>query len=115
MRVGGVRKVVIPSKFAYGPFGVGCKGPLRSQTCKVPPSSIIEMTVELTSVIRHKEITTSTMRNELIRRGLIDPRSFDKAGLNYPDFDLIDAIIEDDELRNLQKQIPELRDWPVCG
>eukprot|EP00470_Lotharella_oceanica_P016413 CAMPEP_0170182390 /NCGR_PEP_ID=MMETSP0040_2-20121228/27738_1 /TAXON_ID=641309 /ORGANISM="Lotharella oceanica, Strain CCMP622" /LENGTH=278 /DNA_ID=CAMNT_0010427779 /DNA_START=46 /DNA_END=882 /DNA_ORIENTATION=- len=46
MRVGGVRRAVVPAELAYGKLKRGCAG----DTCAIPPNSRLELTVELTGI-----------------------------------------------------------------
>jgi len=46
MKVGGVRRVRIPSALAYGAGGAGCSG----GTCAIPPDADLDFEIELVSI-----------------------------------------------------------------
>lgn len=47
MKVGGVRKVLIPPELAYGSKGAGCSS---DGTCRVPPDAALDFTIELVGI-----------------------------------------------------------------
>ena len=47
MKVGGVRKALIPPKLAYGARGAGCAG---NGECRIPPDSTLDFTIELVGI-----------------------------------------------------------------
>ena len=47
MKVGGVRKALIPPQLAYGTRGAGCAG---NGECRIPPDSTLDFTIELVGI-----------------------------------------------------------------
>lgn len=47
MKVGGIRKALIPPGLAYGAKGAGCRG---DGSCSIPPDSTLEFTIELVGI-----------------------------------------------------------------
>lgn len=47
MKVGGVRKALIPPQLAYGARGAGCAG---NGECRIPPDSTLDFTIELVGI-----------------------------------------------------------------
>lgn len=50
MRVGGTRRVRLPSALAYGAQGAGCRGTDDARTCIVPPDAELDFVITLVRV-----------------------------------------------------------------
>ena len=48
MKIGGLRKVLIPPALGYGSKGAGCSG--STGVCRVPPDATLEFTIELVGI-----------------------------------------------------------------